>query len=275
MKVLVITVACFACAVLAVPTPAGDQPKAQKGPSVSEISLDVQALRAFSTLKLTDEQLKQIARFARETADPDHPRPQAKASEELRKVLTELRDALIDDTDEDKIGNLEEELEQLMENEKPQLEDSFDVTKAARTRTPEVLKSLKVVQLAAYYTSAAEDLVEPLPQLLESLEQVRGLAKAEWRDKRDEIADEIAWSVAGVDTARAEAISDKVVSLLSKARSLSKEEFKAKKADLEKEAKALVGDVGPDELLRHHAERTIADMLSNPRLEAAIKAKLK
>jgi hypothetical protein len=62
---------------------------------------------------------------------------------------------------------------------------------------------------------------------------------------------------------------------LSKARSLSEAEFKAKKEDLEKEARALVGDVGPDDLLRYHVQRNLAELLSNPRLETAIKAKLK
>jgi len=265
----------FACAVLSLPAQARDEQKADKKPSLADISLEVQTLRTFYTLKLTDEQLKQIARLAKETAEPERQRPQPKASDEARRVLTDLRDALIDGTDDDKIGELEDELEQLMAKEKPQLEDSYDYTKAARLRTPEVLKSLKVVQLAAYYSSVSEDLVEPLPQLTAALEQVRGLPRAEWREKRDEIADEVAWAVAGVDAARTETISDKVVALLSKARSLGKEEFKAQKAELEKEAKALVGDVGPDELLRHNAERAIADMLSNPRLEAAIKAKLK
>jgi hypothetical protein len=274
MKRCAIAAGWFACAILLVPVQSAEKPQEDKGPSLAELSLDVQALRAFYSLQLTDEQLKQIARLARETAEPERQR-QPKASNEVRKVLVDLREALIDASDDDKIGDREDELDQVTEKEKPSLDDSFDVTKAARKRTPEVLKLLKADQLAAYYSSVSEELVEPLPRLTEALVQVRSLEKAEWRDKRDEIADEIAWAVAGVDAAKAEPISDKVVALLSKARSLSQEEFQAKKAELEKEAKALVGDVGGDELLRHHAEHTIADLLSNPRLAAAIKAKLK
>jgi hypothetical protein len=275
VKTRILTVVCFGVALAFVPTGTADEPKADKEQSINEISLEVQALRSFYTLKLTDEQLKQIAKFANETAEPAHKRKMVKVDDEYRKLLTNLRDALIAADDDDKIGDLEEELDQLPEKDKPDLDDSYDVTKGARKRAPEVIKGLTVQQLASYYGSIADDVQEPLTQLTGALESVRGLEGKEWTDKRDEVADEVAWSVAGLDVTKADKIRDKVVVLLTKAHSLEQDDFKAKKADLVKEATTLAGDVGPDTLLRHHAEHTVADLLSNPRLEAAIKARLK
>jgi len=274
MKPHVIAAGCFAVALLFVPVHA-DEPKADKEQPVNEISLEVQALRTFHNFKLTDEQLKMAAKFAKETADPPRKRTAAKVNDEYRKTLTNLRAALIAADDDDKIGDLEEELDQITDKEKPKLDDSFDITKAARKRTPEIIKSLTVTQLATYYGSIAEDVHDPVAQLTEALEEVRGLEKKEWTDKRDEIADDVAWAVAGTDATASDKVRDKVTALLGKTHELSKDDFKAKKADLEKEAKAIAGDVGPDTLLRHYAEHSVADMLSNPRLEVAVKARMK
>ena len=142
-------------------------------------------------------------------------------------------------------------------------------------RVREIFKGLRVQQLASYYESIKDEVTEPLPALTRLLDQVRVMEKAEWREKRDGFADEIAAAVAGIDAAKADKVCDQVVALLSKARGLSSAEYTMKKADLEKEAATIVGEIGPDELLRRHAERAIAEMLSNPRLEAVIKLKVK
>jgi hypothetical protein len=275
VKIHVLAASGFAFAVLLLPVRAADEPKADKEQPIHEISLEVQALRALYSLKLTNEQMKMASKLAKETNEPARKRTTPKVSDEYRKIVTNLRDALIAADDDDKIGDLEEELDRVTEKEKPQLDDSFDITKAARKRTPEIIKSFKAAQLAAYYGFLADEVEEPLDQLTKALAEVRGLEKKEWTDKRDEIAGDMAWAVAGLDAAKSEKVSDKVVALLSKARALSNADFKAKKANLAKEAKTIVGEVEPDTLLRHYAERTVADMLSNPRLEAAIKARLK
>jgi len=272
MKAPIIIASCVALTLLFVSAGTADDPKADKKQPAFELSLEVQALRSCYDLKLTDEQLKQVAKLAKETAEKSHKRKSTKVSDEHHKALTELRDALLAADDDDKIGDLEDAVDQIAD--KPELDDSFDVTKAARKRAPEVFKSFSVSQLAAYYGSIADDVQEPAEQLTAALNAVRGLEDKEWTGKRDDIAEEVAWSVGGLDVAKADKVRDKVVVLLSKAHSLDPDEFKAKKAELEKEAKTIAGDVGADTLLRHYTERTVAEMLSNPRLDAAVNARL-
>ncbi len=191
-----------------------DEPKAGQEAALADLSLDVQAFRAIYMLKLTDTQLKQVAMWAKETSAPRSKRPEPKAGASVRNVLTSLRAALLEGTDDDKIGDLEDELEQIVESENPKLDDSFDITKAARKRTPQLLKDLKADQFAAFAEVAADDIIDPVQHLIKALEQVRGLKGTAWTEKRDEIADDIAWAVAGVN--QAAPVIAKVNALLTK-----------------------------------------------------------
>jgi hypothetical protein len=267
-----ISAACVASAALLLPAFADD--KAEKEQPLHEISLEVQALRAIEDLRLTQDQLGLLAKLAKETAEPARKRAEPKASAEYRRLLTRLRDALAAQ-DEDKVDELEGELEELKSKENPVIDEDVTVTRAARMRAPEVFRTFKASELASYYGAVANEVLDPLLHLTTSLRVVRGLEKDEWRDRRDAIADEVAWLVAGADAAKWEKVSDQTVALLSKARSLSDEEFKAQEKELEKSAKAIAGAVGPDAVLRHYAERELAELLSNPRLAAAIKARQK
>ena len=83
------------------------------------------------------------------------------------------------------------------------------------------------------------------------------------------------WVLAGTDADRAGRVADQAVALLSKARSLTDQEFKAQRDELEKAAREVASQATPDEVLRHVAERALAQLLSNPRLESALKARLK
>jgi hypothetical protein len=275
VKVLTIAFVCLAATLLLAPARAADDPKADKELSLSELSLDVEALQVIYALRLTNDQLKAVKPLAAKTAEPERKRKSVKASDEFRKVLTDLRAALIDANDDDKIGELEDDFEVLMENGKVKLDNSFDVTQGARQATPGVLKLLTADQLDAFYDSEADDTPEPLGYLTNALTEVRGLDKKKWNEKRDDIADNVAWAVAGLDEKKGDKINKKVVALLNKARAMSDEEFKKKNADLQKQAKLLVGTIARDLVLRHHAEHRIAEMLSNPRLAAVIQARLK
>jgi hypothetical protein len=275
VKSLIIAFICLATTFLFVPAGAADDPKADKELSLNELSLDVDALQVMYALHLTDEQLKAVKQMAKQTAEPERQRKKVKANVALRKLLTDLRSALIDASDDDKIGELEDEVEALVAKDEVKLDNSFDVTLMARKRVPEVMKLLTADQLESFYSSEAEDAPEPLAHLTKWLSEVRGLEKKAWLAKRDDIADNIAWAVAGLDATKGDKINKKVVALLNKARALSEEDFKTKNAALETEAKSLVGAIELKDALRHHAEHRIAEMLSNPRLAAAIQAKLK
>src|SRR5260370_35450936 len=107
------------------------------------------------------------------------------------------------------------------------------------------------------------------------MKDVRGLKNDDWKDRRDDLAEELGILLGGVDEKKAKRVNDAVVALVDTAKGLSDDDFKAKQADLEKEAEKLVGEVGPERVLRNRVERTLAELLSNPRLGPALEARLK
>jgi uncharacterized membrane protein len=254
-----------------------DEPKKDKEETQSpeEVSMEVQALRILYALQMTPEQMKELARLTKGTAQPPRERTRAKVSKAFLQTMRELRSYLIEATDEEEIDALEDKLAHLLESEKPELDDSVEVTAAARKQAPAVLRLLKAPQLAAFLGGVAEDVPDPLNDLLDALEKVRALDRAQWKERRDELAEEIGWAVAGVDEAKAGKVADQVTALLSKARGLSAEDFKAQRAEMEKAARGIVGNLGPIDVLRNYLERHLAELLANPRLKAALKARLK
>jgi len=238
--------------------------------SLGELALEMQALRMIRTLNLSPDQIKQLQKLVHETAMPSRER-KGKASPEFRKVLLNLRDALAFD-DEDSIDSLGEQLDQLNESEKPEIDDGVEVTDAARKAVPSVVKHLKVTQFVAYVTLVADQVVDPADELKERLDKVRLLSLAEWKEQRDEIADGVAKLLAGVDTKRAEKTRDQVIAILCQARTLSEEDYKKKRPNLEKEIDDLVEETGPTEIVKNIVQLALADLLSNPRLAAALDA---
>ncbi len=255
--------------------PKKEEAKKDAEPTLAELSMEMQALRTLYNLRLTTGQMKALAKVANETAEPDRKRNPGEASDEYRKALTALRDALADGSDDDKIGELEDAFADLEEKESPTLGDTVEITAAARKHAPEAFKKMRPSQLASYLGFLADDLVDPHDELIATMKEVRDVKNEDWKDKRDDLADELAWLLGGVDEKKAKRFNEAVVLLVNKAKGLSDEEYKEKQADLEKEAEKLTGEVGPERVLRNRVEHTLAELLSNPRLGAALEARLK
>ncbi len=100
------------------------------------------------------------------------------------------------------------------------------------------------------------------------------MSNDQWKEFRGNFGDEIGRLVAGVDSDKSEKISDEVVQLLIVARSLKDADFKTQRPDLEKSAAKIVGDLGPFQVLQNVMENVMATLLSNPRVTAAIDARL-
>lgn len=242
--------------------------------SLNDLSMEVAALQAIHQLQLTPAQLQMVRKFAKETAQESNSRGAAQASAEFRRILSALRDALIDEDDEE-IDQLQEELDDLREKEKPELEESIEVTEAARQRAPELLQLLRPRQIASYLAAHAEEVPEPLERILEALSKVRDLNAKEWKQLRDEVSEEVGRGVAGLDFDKASQVGDKVIQLLIHARALKDDEFKSERPELEKTAREIVGNLSPLDVLRHALALDLAELLSNPRLLAAVEARLK
>jgi hypothetical protein len=265
---------CCLILVVAIPARPRDEPKKADEYFICDLSMEVQALRLLRQLDLTDEQLRALQKVAGQTAQPARER-KGRASKDYQDLLQEVHEALADPNDDDRIGELDEKLGEQAESEKPEIDDGVEVTDAARRHAPLVFRQLKAPQLVNYLGQVAGEVADPLDKLLEALEKVRGLKANEWREQRDGMLDEICNLVAGVEVDRAGRLSDQMLLLLCRARLLTDEELKSQRPELEKTARQIIGDTAATDVLRNVVERTLAELLSNPRLEAALKARLK
>jgi hypothetical protein len=173
------------------------------------------------------------------------------------------------------VNKLQEQLDELREKESPEIDDGVEVTDAARQHAPAVVRRLSAGQIAGYLVSYADAIPDPYERLVEAVDKARGLDAKEWKGFRDEMADGVSQLVAGLDVDKAAQVSDAVVQLLIQARAMKDDEFKKLRPELEKTAHDIVGDLGPFEVLRHVVEQGMAELLSNPRLPAALDARLK
>lgn len=248
------------------------KPKASpKETSVTDLKLEVEALQTLFQLKATPEQIQLLKGLAKDTADAPRDR-KASLSDELKQDLINLHTALVDASDEDDIDALNEQFDQRYDTEKPTLDEDWDITEAARKKTPEVARLFKPPQLAHFLGDEVE--IDPVDQLVAAMAQVRGMPRKQWLEHRDDVADQVAQMLAGTDKEQYERISDKVVAFLSRSRAMKDPEFKEKRAELEKAASKIVGNPDPLDILRNFRDYRIAKLLSNPRLAAAASARL-
>lgn len=244
--------------------------------SVRNLLLEIEALQLFRQLNLSREQLAQLRELAKETSQPNPARGAAtKIDDRFRKTVVELHAALVADGDDEKIDELSTRLIELRNAEKEDLGDDYEMTEAARDQAPELLRSLAAGQVAAFIGTLANEVPEPLASIVEGLERARGMKDREWKAFREGLSDEVGRLLGGLDPEKAGECGDKVVQLLIVARSLSDDDFKQRRPALEKKARAIVGDMGPIQVLTHEVEYRLAELLSNPRLEGAIAARLK
>jgi hypothetical protein len=242
-------------------------------PDLNPLNLEVSALETLGQLKLTRPQLERLAKLAPKTAHKMPPSKPSKVSAEYQKTLQDLRTALIDE-DEERIADLAFTLDELREKEDPDF-DEVEITDAARQHTAEVLHNLSARQVAGFLTDFAEEFPDPHEKLLDAFEDVRKLPDNEWKELRDEVAGQVGWLAAGFDTATESKVRERVKELLNRVRRMKEEDYTAKQAELEKSARSILSNVGPTEVIRHFTERSLAELLSNPRLAAAVEARLK
>jgi hypothetical protein len=251
----------------------GLQAQAKVDPLIA-LSMEVVALQALDTLQATPEQLKAMAKLAAETAAKPRVRKPSSASDKYKKKLAALRDALAK-RDGDEIQVLTAELGELQATDKVFIDNMVDMTDPARKRAPEVLKTLAPRQVAIYLATFESLLHDPLEGMNITLEQGAKMNVKEWTEVRDAVAFEIADMLAGVDAAQSKKIAERVAALLDKGHKIKEADLPKSRADLEKEMRGIMGNIGPVDIMRHFMERHLALMLSNPQLANAIDARLK
>src|SRR5262249_44204372 len=179
------------------------------------------------------------------------PHPEIKASDDFRRALVDLRDALVEANDDERIDDLMDQYDELRESEQPELHDEVEVTEEAQEKAPKALRLLTAQQTAMFLGTYAEGINDPREKLRQALEQVRQLQAAKWEEYRDEVSEEVGWLVGGLDGDKSQKVSDEVVQWLIVIRSLKDDEFKKQRAELEQKVEEIVGDIGPTEVLRN------------------------
>lgn len=238
---------------------------------INNIYLEVTALETMNHFKLTRPQLEQLRKLAASMARKAA--PALEVGDEFHKALAELRDALIDDN-EARVAALTAALDEVREKENPEFAD-IEITAEASKRTPEVLHGLGARQVMGYLSDFSEEFPDPRDKIDEAFDEIRNLKGKEWEELRDETAGQVAWLIAGLDAVAESRVRQRVVALLNRVHPMKDEEFSAKQEELSKQVDDIVGKVGPIEVIRHFTERSVAELLSNPRLKAAVEARLK
>jgi hypothetical protein len=254
-------------------SPAEEPSKGSKA-TPSDLALEINALRTLYYLKVTPEQAETLLKLSKETVGPAKKRKKSKLTADYRRLMEEVRDALADD-EEERVETLEDQLEEKTIRECPDIDDSVDMTDAARKHAPKVVRMLRAQQAALFLGTYAEQIPDPRVDLLEAVMKVRDWSLAEWQEKRDVLGDEISQLAAGADKQKVIKTRDAVIDLLAHARTMKDEEYALKRGELEIAADKIVGHSGPTEVLRNFLENELARLLSNPRLEAALRARIK
>lgn len=231
---------------------------------LNRLSMEVAALQTLRNFGVTPTQLRDIAAVGARTTAKSREREAAKADAKFASALRRLRDALVTN-DHERMESVQEAIDEIREATRPDLDDDVEVTEGARQEVVHVMEMLAPVQLAAYLSNFAEEFPTPVDALLEGLDDSRDLEKDEWRSARDELAQHAAALVVGPRSNKAKQVQSTITQFLDRAH----QNKDWKKADLQREARKVVGHVNPMTLLRNRVEIDLCELLSNPELEHA------
>jgi hypothetical protein len=260
---------------VAVTVPAAPQPpkagsSTPKTGNLNEVSMEIAALQTLHELELTPDQLSALAKLARESASKDEKRQPAKTSPEFATALNNLRAAYVKG-DDNQIGECQEKLDGMMEKQQPELDNGVVITEGGRAHAPEALKLLNVRQVGTFLGTL--EVTDPVELLVSAIEQVRDIKKSDEAEREiATVAEEVAWLLNGWDDDDAsQKTQAKVTTLLQGAAKHKGAAGASDRKHWEKDAREAVGDVDYKEVIAHIVEHGMAELLSNPRLDAAIR----
>jgi hypothetical protein len=234
-------------------------------PDLRTLSHEVTALQALHDLELSKDQLQELAKIADGAAGTPKTAKHGNAqSPAYRAALVQLQEALIKGKG-DKISEARFKLDEVARRERREPEEAVEPTDLAKQMVPRVLRLLTVSQVGNFIGSL--DLVDPLQRLLEGADEINGLTGDEKNALRDDVAQEVGQLLGGFG-APGKRVTDRIAKFLDKV--AATKDFEKKKPDLEKEARQIVGEPDALKVLQHSIEQSLAELLANPRLPAAI-----
>ena len=233
----------------------------------ADLRLRADALNSLYELNLSQEQLRALEKIAGGTMTK--PPPEPKLGPKLKNALVEYCQALVKGDDE-RISELADKVDEL--ESKADLDDpDLTITEAAKKKAPEFQSLLSAGQLANFIAMHSDDVVGPVELLVESLDEAKSDSDEDYKYLRDDVVEQMSILFHG-NSPDSDHSGEKAGAFLDKARKLSEADFKAKRKDLEEEARKLFGNLDAFTALKHWTESELAYLLSNPELPGAISA---
>jgi len=261
---------------------------------VNDLSMEVAALRALYLLKTGPDQQGErsdmlttpmgtypfVTGQSKGCAQPPRQRQPANVSKNYRKVLTELRAAFIVNQT-NRVNELSDQLEELTQDEQPDLDDAVEITDQARKNAPVLLRSyFDANRIAMYIAAYGKNFPDPYYLMYKSMRANGKGTKPtpeQWKETRAFVIQEVSWQVAGLDLNQQQKVGEQVAKALDRAYLLSNEELKKEftKAGvgLRGELAKIMSAQGPTDVLKHVLEQDVAELISNPRLLPAMAAR--
>jgi len=257
---------------------------------VNDLSMEVAALRTMYLLKASPDQAPELpdrnqfnainfcALHPKVTAQPPRDRYEAKVSKNYRKVLADLRAAFIVNHDA-RIRELSDQLEELTKGEQPELDDAVEITEPARNNTHRLLLYFDANRTVPYLAAYGKEFPDPFFLILSSLGAVPKGKKPsadDWPGVREFVIKEVSWQIGGLNFDKQEQIAAQVTEFLDKTRKLSEAELKnggLPGGKLRSAIGKITNVVDCADIMRNVLQQDLAELLSNPRLLPAWRAR--
>jgi hypothetical protein len=243
---------------------------------VNALSMEVAVLRTLYLIKAAPHHLERIKRDCKDCAMKPRKREAADVTPEYKKALIDLRTALIA-ADDDKVNELSDRLEELAADDEPDVDDAVEITDESRKVAPKLLNAFDANLIVGYLASYGKDFPVPFRMMNKAM-RTDGKGKKpsaeQWKEMRTAIANDVAWSVAGLDLKEQDKVRDDALKLLDKAYALSNEELAKQGPELRSGISKITGKAGTLDVIKHVIEQDLAEMISNPRLLPAVEARL-
>jgi hypothetical protein len=219
-----------------------------------------------------------IKKFPRKCAQKPRKRQEADVSAEYHQVLIDLRAAYIA-MQEDRILELSEQLDELAEDEEPDLDDAVEITEAARKDGHWMTHHFSANDTLAYLTAYGKDFPAPWTLVYRNAINRKGPRPTpeEWQEIRAFLIEEMSLAVAGLDVKKQEKVGAQVAALVDRASSLDKDQLKkewGQGGKLKAMVSKITAGLSPFQIMEYVVERDLAEWMSNPRALPAIEARL-
>jgi hypothetical protein len=233
--------------------------------------LEVAALELIYDFKLDADQMRAMKAVAATTMSAPRKRDDPGVGDRYLNILRDLHTALIEAVDDPRITTLEGKMADLVDAKGFDIDDEIISTGPATAQAVRFVAMLSPRQLGSYFAANGDNIRDPADVILDGLTPEEGQT---WAQSRAAAVAECVDVVAAGDAARKTDLAKKLTDWLEQTHALPPEQIASDRKRLRGDLVKLIGPVDSSAVLRRYAERDMAQLLSSPRLVAAIEARL-